>query len=319
MSPLALPLTAIGQPPRPGRGGAGPSPSPLGSPRLPSPISRCGNLARRDAPRGCRGASGYTSAFLTLRPQSSSVCGTALGNMLATVRRSGAAWTRALLLQLLLAGPGGCLSRQELFPFGPEHGDLELEAGDDLVSPALELSTALHFFDRSDIDSVYVSATPGGRWGRVGERPRGAEAASGGRPGRAGAARGAGRTGASWAGTRTRWSPGPGCGAPSPSPRGLPPPPGQPTPPRRLVTIARGGSLGSGELAPSAPPRERTARLQDSVTRDPGTPGPRDPGGVSSPAAVGREVCPRRAIVPCFWGTGPGPLGTRRRTKARAG
>lgn len=82
--------------------------------------------------------------------------------MLATVRRSGAAWTRALLLQLLLAGPGGCLSRQELFPFGPEHGDLELEAGDDLVSPALELSTALHFFDRSDIDSVYVSATRGG-------------------------------------------------------------------------------------------------------------------------------------------------------------
>ncbi|XP_068837823.1 nidogen-1 [Capricornis sumatraensis] len=77
--------------------------------------------------------------------------------MLATVRRSGAAWTRALLLQLLLAGPGGCLSRQELFPFGPEHGDLELEAGDDLVSPALELSTALHFFDRSDIDSVYVT------------------------------------------------------------------------------------------------------------------------------------------------------------------
>ncbi|KAI4529445.1 hypothetical protein MG293_020693, partial [Ovis ammon polii] len=77
--------------------------------------------------------------------------------MLATVRRSGAAWTRALLLQLLLAGPGGCLSRQELFPFGPEHGDLELEAGDDLVSPALELSTALHFFDRSDIDSVYIT------------------------------------------------------------------------------------------------------------------------------------------------------------------
>uniref|UniRef100_A0A4W2GN98 Nidogen 1 n=1 Tax=Bos indicus x Bos taurus TaxID=30522 RepID=A0A4W2GN98_BOBOX len=77
--------------------------------------------------------------------------------MLATVRRSGAAWTRALLLQLLLAGLGGCLSRQELFPFGPEHGDLELEAGDDLVSPALELSTALHFFDRSDIDSVYVT------------------------------------------------------------------------------------------------------------------------------------------------------------------
>ena len=48
------------------------------SPRFPSPISRCGNLARREARRGCRGASGYISAFLTLRPQSSSVCGTAL-------------------------------------------------------------------------------------------------------------------------------------------------------------------------------------------------------------------------------------------------
>uniref|UniRef100_A0A5F9CGR4 Uncharacterized protein n=1 Tax=Oryctolagus cuniculus TaxID=9986 RepID=A0A5F9CGR4_RABIT len=67
-----------------------------------------------------------------------------------------AAWMRALLLQLLLAGPGGCLSRQELFPFGPGQGDLELEDGDDLVSPALELSGALHFYDRSDIDSVYV-------------------------------------------------------------------------------------------------------------------------------------------------------------------
>uniref|UniRef100_A0A8C3X9Y6 Nidogen 1 n=1 Tax=Catagonus wagneri TaxID=51154 RepID=A0A8C3X9Y6_9CETA len=77
--------------------------------------------------------------------------------MLAAIRRSEAAWTRALLLQLLLAGPGGCLSRQELFPFGPGHGDLELEAGDDLVSPALELSTALRFFDKSNIRSVYVT------------------------------------------------------------------------------------------------------------------------------------------------------------------
>ncbi|XP_074229358.1 nidogen-1 isoform X2 [Camelus bactrianus] len=78
--------------------------------------------------------------------------------MWSAVRRSGAAWTRALLLlQLLLAGPGGCLSRQELFPFGPGHGDLELEAGDDRVSPALELSTPLRFFDRSDINSVYVT------------------------------------------------------------------------------------------------------------------------------------------------------------------
>uniref|UniRef100_A0A2K6EN81 Nidogen 1 n=1 Tax=Propithecus coquereli TaxID=379532 RepID=A0A2K6EN81_PROCO len=77
--------------------------------------------------------------------------------MLAASSRSGAAWTRALLLQLLLAGPGGCLSRQELFPFGPGHGDLELEAGDDRVSPALELSWALRFYDKSDINSVYVT------------------------------------------------------------------------------------------------------------------------------------------------------------------
>ncbi|XP_055969618.1 nidogen-1 [Sorex fumeus] len=73
------------------------------------------------------------------------------------MRRSGAAWTRALLLQLLLAGPGGCLSRLELFPFGPGQGDLELEAGDDLVSPALELNEALNFYDRSDIYSIYVT------------------------------------------------------------------------------------------------------------------------------------------------------------------
>uniref|UniRef100_A0A2K6V4M9 Nidogen 1 n=1 Tax=Saimiri boliviensis boliviensis TaxID=39432 RepID=A0A2K6V4M9_SAIBB len=77
--------------------------------------------------------------------------------MLAASSWSRAAWTRALLLPLLLAGPGGCLSRQELFPFGPAHGDLELEDGDDLVSPALELSGALRFYDRSDISSVYVT------------------------------------------------------------------------------------------------------------------------------------------------------------------
>uniref|UniRef100_G3QDQ0 Nidogen 1 n=1 Tax=Gorilla gorilla gorilla TaxID=9595 RepID=G3QDQ0_GORGO len=77
--------------------------------------------------------------------------------MLASSSRIRAAWTRALLLPLLLAGPVGCLSRQELFPFGPGQGDLELEDGDDLVSPALELSGALRFYDRSDIDSVYVT------------------------------------------------------------------------------------------------------------------------------------------------------------------
>lgn len=75
-------------------------------------------------------------------------------------------WTWALLQLLLLAGPGGCLSGQELFPFGPGQGDLELEAGDDVVSPSLELIGELSFYDRSDITSVYVS------WGRVERKAR---------------------------------------------------------------------------------------------------------------------------------------------------
>lgn len=194
--------------------------------------------------------------------------------MLATVRRSGAAWTWALLLQLLLAGPGGCLSRQELFPFGPEHGDLELEAGDDLVSPALELSTALHFFDRSDIDSVYVSATPGGRWGRLGERPRGAEAASGGRPGRAGAARGAGRTGASWAGTRTRWSPGRGVRRSVSKPKGAPAsarPADASAPPGHDRSRRVAGFWGARPVCAASRAHCQAPGL---LTRDPGTPGP---------------------------------------------
>lgn len=70
---------------------------------------------------------------------------------------SWAMWTWALLQLLLLVGPGGCLSRQELFPFGPGQGDLELEAGDDVVSPSLELIGELSFYDRSDITSVYVT------------------------------------------------------------------------------------------------------------------------------------------------------------------
>lgn len=114
-----------------------------------------------------------------------------------------ASWMWALLLlllQLLLAGPGGCLRRQELFPFGPVHGDLELEPGDDRVSPALELSTALRLFDKSDIHSVYVSALRAERGQPAGER--------GGGPSREGrkeaggrGSNGAGRTWASGAGT----------------------------------------------------------------------------------------------------------------------
>lgn len=191
--------------------------------------------------------------------------------MLAAIRWSQAAWTLALLLQLLLAGPGGCLSHQELFPFGPGHGDLELEAGDDLVSPALELSTALRFFDKSNIHSIYVSATPGGRWEQSGGRAWKAEAASEGRPRRAGGANEAGRTWASWAGTArpaSLW--GAGCGARFPSPRGLSASAGPPTPPRSLFAVAR-GALRSGELAPSAPPRVRPVSLQDPATPHSGT------------------------------------------------
>lgn len=116
-----------------------------------------------------------------------------------------ASWMWALLLlllQLLLAGPGGCLRRQELFPFGPVHGDLELEPGDDRVSPALELSTALRLFDKSDIHSVYVSALRAERGQPAGER--GGRAGKGGRRPGAGAPTepdGRGRRGRG----RTRW------------------------------------------------------------------------------------------------------------------
>ena len=79
---------------------------------------------------------------------------------------SWAMWTWALLQLLLLVGPGGCLNRQELFPFGPGQGDLELEAGDDVVSPSLELIGELSFYDRTDITSVYLS------WGREGRKAR---------------------------------------------------------------------------------------------------------------------------------------------------
>ena len=171
--------------------GAGPSPSPLGSPPLLPGVGTSGGGRRGGAAEGRPVTSPPSSASGRRAPR---FAGRQSGNMLAAVRRSGAAWTRALLLQLLLAGPGGCLSRQELFPFGPGQGDLELEAGDDRVSPALELSTALRFFDKSDLNSVYVSATPDGRRGQLSGRARGADAASEGRPGWAGGARGAGRT-----------------------------------------------------------------------------------------------------------------------------
>ena len=106
---------------------------------------------------------------------------------------------------------------------------------------------------------------------------------------------------------------GAGCGAPSPNPSGLPPPPGQPTSPPPGHGRSRRVTGFWGVRPVCAAPR---AQCQAPGLCDPG---PRDPGGVSSPAAVGREVCPHLAIVPCFWGTGPGPLGTRRRTKARVG
>ncbi|XP_077024533.1 nidogen-1 [Tamandua tetradactyla] len=77
--------------------------------------------------------------------------------MLAADGQTPAPWKRGLLLQLFLAGLGGCLSRQELFPYGHGHGDRDLEAGDDRVSPALKLNRGLRFYDKSDIYSVYVT------------------------------------------------------------------------------------------------------------------------------------------------------------------
>ncbi|XP_036309397.1 nidogen-1 isoform X1 [Pipistrellus kuhlii] len=70
--------------------------------------------------------------------------------------RGRAAWA-LLLLPLLLAGPGRCLRRRELFPFGPARGDRELPPGDDRVSPALALGAPLRLFDRSDLRAVYVT------------------------------------------------------------------------------------------------------------------------------------------------------------------
>ncbi|KAJ6664672.1 hypothetical protein lerEdw1_006245 [Lerista edwardsae] len=57
---------------------------------------------------------------------------------------------------LALALPGGCSPpRGRLFPFGLERGDAELEPGDDVSSPPLELSTPLRFYG-SRINSLYV-------------------------------------------------------------------------------------------------------------------------------------------------------------------
>lgn len=183
--------------------------------------------------------------------------------MRAAGRRSGAAWTRALLRALLLlVGPASCLRRQDLFPYGPENGDLELESGDDRVSPALELSTALRFFDKSDILSVYVSAPRAGRRG-----PRGAGGLSSVARPEAGAPakpKGSGRRGRG----PTLWPLGSGralglqaqftCASAWP-----------PTCP--LPAVCLPGAPGAGELAASAQPCAHPAR-----------PGPRDPGTLSA-------------------------------------
>lgn len=63
-------------------------------------------------------------------------------------------WGWGLLALLALAGPGRC--GPPLLPFGSEGGDAELEAGDDVTSPALELSAPLHFYG-SAVHSVHVS------------------------------------------------------------------------------------------------------------------------------------------------------------------
>lgn len=176
--------------------------------------------------------------------------------MRAAGRRSGAVGTRALLLPLLpllLAGRGGCLRRQELFPYGPENGDLELESGDDLVSPALELSTALRFFDKSDILSVYVSAPRARRRG-----PRGAGGLSsvarpeaGGRGGRQ---------------AEGKWASGAG---PDPLASGLRARAGAPSPVQSRL-----------HPAPDVPAAQRLSPMGSQRLRSPGRtlppPGPRD-------------------------------------------
>lgn len=188
--------------------------------------------------------------------------------MRAAGRRSAAVGTRALLLPLLpllLAGRGGCLRRQELFPYGPENGDLELESGDDLVSPALELSTALRFFDKSDILSVYVSAPRARRRG-----PRGAGVlssvarpeAGGRRPGRPPSRR--------EVGVGPRWPPGSGRapGLQAQFSRASTRPPTSPLP---SVCLPGVRSVCAALRAP--------CRLRDPATSDPGT-----LSGVSCPA-----------------------------------
>ncbi|XP_019405376.1 PREDICTED: nidogen-1 [Crocodylus porosus] len=63
-------------------------------------------------------------------------------------------WGWGLLALLALAGPGRC--GPPLLPFGAEGGDAELEAGDDVSSPALELSAPLHFYG-SAVHSLHVA------------------------------------------------------------------------------------------------------------------------------------------------------------------
>lgn len=294
--------------------GAGPSPSPLGSPPLFPGVGPSGGGRRGGAAEGRPVTS---PPFSASGRRAAGFAGQQLGNMLAAMRRSGPAWTRALLLQLLLAGPGGCLSRQELFPFGPGQGDLELEAGDDRISPALELKGALRFFDKSDIHSVYVSATRGRRWRHSGEGV-GAERASEGRLGRAGGAGEAGWTWASWAGTGTRW------------PRGLRV--------RRLVSKPEGAPTSTRPADDSLPPghcRPRSTRVwgarpsarpaRAARLRDPGT---RDPRQSFLSRCCGRqrrrEIDLRLAIVQCPWAQDSVQMGTGGarslgRAKARAG
>lgn len=127
-----------------------------------------------------------------------------------------------------------------------------MEDGDDLVSPALELSGALRFYDRSDIDSVYVSEPREGGRGAAGRGWQGAPVEPDGRGRRR---RGPGPTGHQ----------GTGHGAGSPA------------------------SAGSTKVSPtrSLSPEERVAGVwvaPRAPGRDPGTSGPR---GASSPAAVG--------------------------------
>ncbi|XP_028903095.1 nidogen-1 isoform X2 [Ornithorhynchus anatinus] len=69
----------------------------------------------------------------------------------------GLLWGLLLGLLLGLPGPGLCLSRRDLFPYGPDHGDLQLQPGHRGLAPPLPLRRPLRFYQQEGLRNVYVS------------------------------------------------------------------------------------------------------------------------------------------------------------------